>query len=187
MQLRYHPPFLKLKKKLKNINHNNKVEITYIASRGSWYDQSWKGDYAKSGGIIFNIGVHIFDLLVWLFGEIVKSELYVSKKDVASGFIKFQNTDVKWFLSTNSKYLPESFKKKKIPSMRSIIFNKKNIEFSKGLENLHTNCYKEFLDNKGYQLNDFKKCLELINKIKNSKISNNKNNYHPLVSRVIND
>ena len=187
MQLRYHKPFLNLKKILKKNPTKNKVEVTYIASRGNWYQTSWKGDNLKSGGIISNIGVHIFDVLVWLFGKVIKNEVHILKNDIAAGKLYFQNTEVKWFLSTNNKYLPIEYKKKKIPSLRSMIFNKKKIEFSKGITNLHNNCYEDFLKNKGYRLNDFKKCLEIITKIKKSKIKFNKQNHHPFLSKVIND
>ena len=187
MQLRYHKPFLDLKKIIKKNQTKNEVEVTYIASRGNWYQTSWKGDNKKSGGIISNIGVHIFDILVWLFGKIIKSEVHILKNDIAAGKLYFQNTEVKWFLSTNNKYLPSEYKKKKIPSLRSMSFNKKKIEFSKGIANLHNNCYKDFLKNKGYGLNDFKKCLELITKIKKSKIKVNKQNHHPFLSKIIND
>ena len=187
MQLRYHKPFLDLKKILKKNQTKNEVEVTYIASRGNWYQTSWKGDNQKSGGIISNIGVHIFDILVWLFGKVIKSEVHILKNDIAAGKLYFQNTQVKWFLSTNNKYLPNEYKRKKIPSLRSMTFNKKKIEFSKGIANLHNNCYKEFLKNKGYRLNDFKKCLELITKIKKSKIKVNKQNHHPFLSKILND
>ena len=187
MQLRYHKPFLDLKKKLKKNNNKNKVEVTYIASRGNWYKTSWKGNNQKSGGIINNIGVHIFDILVWLFGKLINSEVHILKNDVAAGKLFFQNTEVKWFLSTNSKYLPNEFIEKNIPSLRSMIFNNKKIEFSKGIANLHDNCYEDFLKNKGYRLNDFKKCLELITQIKKSKIKINYPNHHPYLSKIIGD
>ena len=187
MQLRYHKPFLILKKKLNKNKTQNKVEVTYIASRGNWYQTSWKGNNKKSGGIISNIGVHIFDILVWLFGKLVKNEVHILKNDIASGILYFQNTEVKWFLSTNNKYLPKEYIKKNIPSLRSMTFNNKKIEFSKGIANLHDNCYKDFLKNKGYRLNDFKKCLELITQIKKSKIKLNNQNYHPYLLKIIND
>ena len=71
LQLRVHPSIIDLKEKL--VTHNGKkhdVVLTYITSRGLWYKYSWKGDKAKSGGIATNIGVHFFDLLIWLFGKI---------------------------------------------------------------------------------------------------------------------
>tara|TARA_B100001250_G_C19753056_1_gene768729 strand:+ start:423 stop:1361 length:939 start_codon:yes stop_codon:yes gene_type:complete len=187
MQLRYHKPFLDLKKKLKKNKNQNKVEVTYIASRGNWYQTSWKGNNKKSGGIINNIGVHIFDILIWLFGKLIKSEVHILKSDVAAGKLFFQNTEVKWFLSTNSDYLPKEFIKKNIPSLRSMTFNNKKIEFSKGIADLHDNCYQDFLKNKGYRLNDFKKCLELITQIKKSKIKINSQNNHPYLLKIIDD
>ncbi|RPG55937.1 MAG: oxidoreductase [Flavobacteriales bacterium TMED235] len=185
MQLRYHKPFLNLKKKLKKNKNKNNVEVTYIASRGNWYQTSWKGNSQKSGGIINNIGIHIFDILVWLFGKLINCEVHILKNDVAAGKLFFKNTEVKWFLSTNSKYLPNEFIKKNIPSLRSMRFNNEKIEFSKGIANLHDNCYKDFIKNKGYRLNDYKKCFELVSQIKKCKTRTNSVNHHPYLEKII--
>ena len=68
LQLRHHPVIMKMKNELTN-NTKHKVKLEYITPRGKWYDYSWKGDFDKSGGILFNIGIHFFDMLIWLFGK----------------------------------------------------------------------------------------------------------------------
>ena len=65
LQLRLHPSIIALKKKIAESSNKQKyeVDLTYITSRGNWYDISWKGDESKSGGIATNIGIHFFDML----------------------------------------------------------------------------------------------------------------------------
>ena len=72
LQLRLHPSIIALKERVQNQLPTTKheVDLTYITSRGKWYDISWKGDESKSGGIATNIGVHFYDMLSWIFGEV---------------------------------------------------------------------------------------------------------------------
>ena len=53
------------------------VVLTYVTPRGLWYEQSWKGDVERSGGLATNIGIHMFDLLGWLFGPLLRSEVHL--------------------------------------------------------------------------------------------------------------
>ena len=71
LQLRLLPSLLQLKTSIKNkySEHKANVRLTYITSRGLWYNYSWKGVNEKSGGIATNIGIHFFDMLLWLFGR----------------------------------------------------------------------------------------------------------------------
>lgn len=70
LQLRVHPSLIELRRKLAaETNKRHEVKLTYITSRGPWYRYSWKGDEGRSGGVITNIGIHFFDMLMWLFGD----------------------------------------------------------------------------------------------------------------------
>src|SRR3989304_1120059 len=76
---------------------------TSTPARGAWYQPSWKGDTEKSGGLIMNIGVHLFDLLIWIFGEPLN---YWHNQDsqTATGEIKLERAQVSWLLSINPGY-----------------------------------------------------------------------------------
>ena len=67
------------------------VDLTYITSRGSWYLRSWKGDVNKSGGIATNIGVHFFDMLYFVFGDLQLNKVTYKDKTKASGYLEYQN------------------------------------------------------------------------------------------------
>jgi len=179
LQLRVHPSLIKLKSEieeaiLKDNNIKFNVELNYITARGIWYDYSWKGNKEKSGGVATNIGVHFFDLLIWLFGQPKHSQVIESKIRSAKGELELKNADVKWFLSINFNDLPNEIKKinennpeKQITTYRSIKINNKEIEFTEGFTNLHTVVYKETLAGKGFGITDARPAIDLVYKIRN--------------------
>ena len=80
LQLRLHPAIIELKEKIQKAPAGKKYEIDlrYITSRGHWYYISWKGDIQKSGGIATNIGIHFFDMLLWIFGDVKTLEVHAT-------------------------------------------------------------------------------------------------------------
>lgn len=168
MQLRLHPAIVKLKKEIQNsttkIKH--RVELKYITSRGSWYDYSWKGIEEKSGGLATNIGIHLFDLILWLFGGMIESKVEIAEKRRMSGFIELENAYVNWFLSIENKDLPEPVIKKGKTAYRSITIDNKEIEFTEGFSDLHTRSYEEILKGNGFGIKDARQSLELVQRIK---------------------
>lgn len=172
LQLRLHPSIIALKNQVKeqttkNPNKIYDVTLTYIASRGKWYFVSWKGDESKSGGISTNIGVHFFDMLYYVFGEIKNNIVHISKKDCAGGYLEFKHARVRWFLSVNANHLPEDIKAFK-RTYRSIIVDNEEIEFSEGFDNLHTLSYEDILNGGGFGLHEAKECIQIIHDIRNS-------------------
>ena len=145
LQLRVHPALLELKQKLSKEKSKQKHEVvlSYITSRGLWYYFSWKGMIEKSGGIATNIGIHFFDFLMWLFGDVQTSVLHLKDNKRMSGFMELQNANVKWFLSTDRNDLPEETSKKGVSTFRSITVDGEEIQFSEGFTDLHTRVYEE--------------------------------------------
>ncbi|MDX1557015.1 MAG: Gfo/Idh/MocA family oxidoreductase, partial [Xanthomonadales bacterium] len=129
LQLRVHPQLVELRKRLRSqASRRHSVRLTYITSRGKWYHYSWKGDEKKSGGVATNIGIHFFDLLIWLFGPVVRSEVHVSDEERIGGALELQNADVQWFLSIDAQDLPEHVRGKQ-PTYRSITVDGEEVEF----------------------------------------------------------
>ena len=183
LQLRVHQSIINLKEKLSSIKKKSKydVELTYLTSRGNWYNNSWKGDESKSGGVATNIGVHFYDMLYWLFGDVQTNIVTLKERNVASGFLEFSDARVKWFLSTDSKYLPDEVLKKNQTTYRSITIDGEEIEFSGGFTDLHTLVYKDILENKGYGLEDARSAIEIVHTIRTSEINNKKDFKHRLI------
>lgn len=172
LQLRVHPAIKSLREKIQSESKNSKyeVDLTYLTSRGSWYNTSWKGNENKSGGVATNIGVHFFDMLGWLFGDLELNTVTKREHDVAAGFLEFKKARVNWFLSTNSDFLPKSALENGQTTHRSITIDGHEIEFSGGFTDLHNLVYKDILSGNGYGLKDARAAIEIVHQIRNYKI-----------------
>ncbi len=117
-----HPSIIALKQKIENGPKDKiyDVDLTYITSRGNWYDISWKGDESKSGGIATNIGVHFYDMLSWIFGEVKTNMVHLREKDKSAGYLEFEKARVRWFLSIDENALPKEVKERGQRTYRSI-------------------------------------------------------------------
>lgn len=170
LQLRLHPAIIKLREQVMSNPHKIfDIDLTYITSRGKWYHHSWKGEEQKSGGIATNIGIHFFDMLLWIFGEAKEARIEKYEVDHASGFLHLSRANVKWFLSINEEHLPAEIKAQGKKTFRSLQMNGTEVEFSDGFTDLHTASYKHILEGKGFGLAEAKPSVELVHKIRNSR------------------
>jgi len=170
LQLRLHPAIQNLKKEIERGPAGSvyDVELTYVTSRGKWYHHSWKGDESKSGGIATNIGIHFFDMLLWIFGEVRENTLEKITEDHASGILKLERANVKWFLSINAENLPQQAVKNGKSMHRSLKIQGKEVEFSEGFSNLHTESYKEILAGRGFGLQEARASIEVAHRLRSS-------------------
>jgi len=172
LQLRLHPKLLELREKLQKqpADRQHDVCMTYITARGQWYHYSWKGDVAKSGGVATNIGIHFFDLLIWLFGNVVENRVYRSDRYRVSGFLQLERARVPWFLSINYRDLPFEFEPGRRTTFRSIAVDGEEIEFTDGFTDLHTRVYEEVLAGRGFTIADARPSIELAYEVRHAKI-----------------
>ena len=186
LQLRLLPSLLKLREELHASESREKAEIclTYITRRGKWYDTSWKGAAEKSGGVAMNIGIHFFDLLHWLFGEVENSKLHLNGKRQMAGLLELERARVKWFLSTDASDLPDEVVNNGGYAYRSMTFDGQEIEFSGGFTDLHTRVYEEIIAGRGTGLRDARPAVELAHGINQTEAQLSLADAHPLVSQV---
>ena len=187
LQLRTHPSIIALKNKIDNGPKNKiyDVDLAYLTSRGHWYYTSWKGDVTKSGGIATNIGVHFYDMLSWIFGDVKDNKIHLHTHDRASGFLELERARVRWFLSINEDVLPEQIRKSGQRTYRSITIEGEELEFSGGFSELHTRSYKEILKGNGYGIEDARQAIEIVHDIRNSEPIGLKGEYHPFAKKAI--
>ncbi len=171
LQLRLHPAIIALRKRIQSSSFDKRynIKLKYITSRGHWYHTSWKGDVQKSGGIATNIGVHFFDMLMWIFGDVQQSIVTEQSKDTVSGKLALEKADVDWFLSINENTLPDDIKLAGKRTFRSLIIDDEEFEFSDGFTELHTVSYQEILIGNGFLLSETKKAIDLVHQIRNQK------------------
>ena len=187
LQLRLHPSIIALKKKIKNGPKDKvyDVDLTYLTSRGNWYYTSWKGDITKSGGIATNIGVHLYDMLSWVFGEVKENIVHVHTHDRAAGYLEFEKARVRWFLSINAETLPDEVKAKGQTTYRSITVEGEEVEFSGGFTDLHTVSYQEIIAGNGYELEASRQAIEMVHNIRRATPVGAKGEYHPFVKKPL--
>ncbi len=181
LQLRLHPVIKNLKHEIKNGPQDKvyDIDLTYITSRGNWYDVSWKGNLQKSGGIATNIGVHFFDMLTWIFGDVEENIVHLSEFNKASGYLGLKRARVRWFLSIETNDLPDDVKLKGQKTFRSISISGKELEFSEGFTELHNKSYEEILAGNGFGIHEARKSIETVFTIRNMAPIGLKGDYHP--------
>ena len=190
LQLRLHDSIIALKEKIaKELKDNPdkvyNIDLTYLTSRGKWYFESWKGDESKSGGIASNIGVHFFDMLSWIFGELQENVVYLKEADVNAGFMKLKNANVRWFLSVNYNYIPEDIKATGKTTFRSITVDGEEFEFSEGFTDLHTKSYQDILNGGGFGLDDAKNSIVIVSDIRKMNTVPLDEKAHPFCVKVV--
>ena len=186
LQLRLHPSIINLKEKIKKTPGKKifDIDLTYITSRGNWYFISWKGDTQKSGGIATNIGIHFFDMLIWIFGNVRKNIIHLLERNKASGCLELERARVRWFLSLDFNDIPGSSKSENNRTYRSITVDREEIEFSYGFDDLHTRSYIKILSGEGYGLKEAKPAIETVYTIRNASPAGLKGDYHPLCKKA---
>jgi UDP-N-acetyl-2-amino-2-deoxyglucuronate dehydrogenase len=190
LQLRLHPSTVALKEKVqKDLKQNPDkiydIDLTYLTSRGNWYFASWKGDESKSGGIATNIGVHFYDMLSWIFGEVKENTVHLKTPYADAGYLKLKHANVRWFLSVKYDYIPNEIKAKNQRIYRSITVDGEEIEFSGGFTDLHTKSYEEILNGNGFGLSEARNSIEIVSTIRNLEPVGLKGDYHPFCKKVI--
>lgn len=189
LQLRVHPALVALRESLQSTTNGpqttkHEVVLTYITSRGPWYLSSWKGNHEKSGGVATNIGIHFFDLLIWLFGPVQNNDVHYADALKTGGSIELEHAKVKWFLSIDRNDLPESATECGLPTFRSITVDGKEIEFSEGFTDLHTMVYQRTLDGNGFGLDDARPAIALAHDIRHARQSGISPDSHPLMQHI---
>lgn len=183
LQLRVHPALIELRERLMQqpAGTVHQVDLSYITARGRWYDYSWKGDIHKSGGVATNIGIHFFDLLIWLFGSVRKSRVYLADEKRQAGYIELERAQVRWLLSIDGRDLPFTPEPGKLTTYRSITVDGEEIEFTGGFTDLHTLVYERTLAGQGFGIEEIRPATTLVHDIRHATLSEPDEMLHPLL------
>ena len=181
LQLRLLPAIQALKQERASASGRAQIELTYIARRGPWYQISWKGDESKSGGLALNIGVHFFDLLLWLFGEAKETEVHLREPDRMSGFLSLRDADVRWYLSTRPEDLPAESVRDGKSAYRSLAIDGGELDLSVGFSDLHTRVYEGIFKGEGFGVEDARPSVELVHEIRHADVGASGDKAHPLL------
>ena len=187
LQLRVHPALVALKERLDAAPKGKKAEVslTYVTARGGWYDVSWKGSEERSGGVVANIGIHFFDMLMWLFGGATGGEVHLRDAKRAAGFLELERANVSWFLSASPADLPFQPKPGGVTSFRSITIDGEELEFTEGFTDLHTTVYAKTIAGDGFGIEDARPSIELVHQIRRAPVTRGNAPVHPMAARHV--
>lgn len=183
LQLRVHPELVNLRETLlaETSSIRRDVILTYITSRGNWYHVSWKGQPEKSGGLATNIGIHLFDLLVWLFGPVEEILVHQAESKRMAGVLELERASVRWLLSVDRDDLPKVSHEAGKTTFRSIVVDGHEVEFSEGFTDLHTRLYEQTLAGQGFGIDDARPSIELTHRIRQAAVSPLAGLVHPFL------
>jgi UDP-N-acetyl-2-amino-2-deoxyglucuronate dehydrogenase len=186
LQLRLHPAVQKLKQELdaRLDSTRQDIDLTYITRRGSWYHRSWKGSVEKSGGLIMNIGVHFFDLLLWLFGSAERSLVHQKSHQKVSGYLELERARVRWFLSVDGKDLPDQVRERGGYAYRSMTVDGEELDLTGQFTDLHTEVYRDILSGGGFGIEDAQPAIDLVHNVRYSQEAPANGFSHPFLDRV---
>ena len=187
LQLRLHPSVVALREKIMAGPKDKvyDVDLTYITSRGNWYYASWKGDVRKSGGVATNIGVHFYDMLSWVFGDVKRSVVNVASHDRVAGWMELEKARVRYFLSINADHLPEEARRNGLRTYRTLSVDGDEFEFSQGFTELHTKSYENILAGHGFRISEARNCIQIVHDIRNAQPVGLQGDYHPLARQPL--
>jgi UDP-N-acetyl-2-amino-2-deoxyglucuronate dehydrogenase len=185
LQLRLHPVLLALREKIRGEaeGRTHDVVLTYITGRGPWYHVSWKGSPEKSGGLATNIGIHFFDVLMWLFGEVRGCAVHANESQRMAGVLELERARVRWLLSVDVADLPVAPEPGAPMTYRSMTVDGEEVEFSTGFTDLHTRIYEETLAGRGFGLDEARPSIELVHRIRRTATSEPGEDGHPFLAR----
>ncbi|PTO78179.1 Gfo/Idh/MocA family protein [Vibrio splendidus] len=187
LQLRLHPSIIALKEKVAAapVDKVFDVDLTYMTSRGKWYLKSWKGFDQKSGGVATNVGVHFYDMLHFVFGDLKHNEVHFKDEKTASGYLEYERARVRWFLSIDANNLPDNAVQGEKMTYRSITIGDEELEFSGGFTDLHTQSYENVLKGTGYGIDENRVAIETVEHIRQSDVVEAGEKAHPLLFKVL--
>jgi UDP-N-acetyl-2-amino-2-deoxyglucuronate dehydrogenase len=187
LQLRLHPSILALREQIQSAapDHKFDVDLSYITSRGKWYQYSWKGDEHKSGGVATNIGVHFYDVLHFLFGNVQQNIVHYRDPYKAAGFLEYDRARVRWLLSVDAADLPDEARHKGLRTFRALTIGGQDVEFSDGFADLHTRVYEDILSGGGYGLEDTRVSIETVSAIRTQTPAGLTGDYHPYLRQIL--
>ncbi|MBM3779686.1 MAG: Gfo/Idh/MocA family oxidoreductase [Acidimicrobiia bacterium] len=185
LQLRLHPAIVALSERVRAepARGGHQVELTYVTPRGPWYDISWKGSEERSGGVVTNIGIHLFDLLVWIFGRVEDSVVHLRERRKAAGALRLDRAEVRWFLSTDHADLPGRPDDVAGQAVRAMSVDGHDVDFSHGLGELHTEVYRDTLDGRGCGIEAARPSIELTHRIRQQPVQEDRRGPHAWFER----
>jgi UDP-N-acetyl-2-amino-2-deoxyglucuronate dehydrogenase len=183
LQLRLHPAVVAMQRRMLAEPRvaRSEVDLTYVTARGRWYLQSWKGDEKKSGGLVCNIGIHLFDMLHFLFGALRGCVVHHLSETRAAGLLEYERARVRWFLSIDIDDVPLHVRAEGQRIHRAMTVDGFELDLSDGFTELHTRSYEEIAAGRGWGLQDTRAAIETVAAIRGASPVGRRGDHHPFL------
>ena len=169
LQLRYHDGLHRFRDLMQQRDPEwpAMVTVRYVTRRGPWFGVSWKGDPARSGTIILNIGIHLLDALAWAIGpEAEVTRAWIDPAgERAEGSLQFGAVTVNWELSTRRGDLPPGAR---AGADRYITLDGEVVCDFSDYSALHTVLYQEVIAGRGHRIEDATAAVSLAERIRDA-------------------
>ena len=159
LQLRYHPDVEKIRSDIRK-RDKNEIEMDISVYRDEDYYKGWKGQKERSGGVLVNLGIHYFDLLLHIFGDYKRVALETLNDKTGTGTIEGENYICRFRISTDEK----RDNQRRIFNVNGNLYNfssQDNLSY----ENLHRFVYSDLLNKKGVLPSEALKSIKLIEEL----------------------
>ena len=145
--------------------------------------RSWKGSDEKSGGVATNIGVHFYDMLHFIFGDVLKMKFITVTPELLLDIWSMSVPGCGGSYRLTLVYFQKMLKGEKM-TYRSITIAGDELEFSKGFTDLHTQSYARILAGNGYGVAENRAAIETVETIRGGKIVSSPSAAHDLLSKL---
>ena len=167
LQIRVHPEVERMAAEAAG-DSRHQVELDYVLARGPGFLASWHGREERSGGLIFEIGIHFLDFMVAIFGPVEGVEVHQRIPERVTGKLRLSRADVQWRLSVDPGDVPEHKRSDPNPSHRLLLVDGRDYDLARGrgTVGLHTKLYEDILAGGGYSLADARPAIALADQIR---------------------
>lgn len=166
LQIREHPEIQRMAAEARGDLHQ--VELDYVLARGPEFLQSWHGREDRSGGLIFEIGIHFLDFLGAIFGAPQDVKVAERIPQRVRGTMRLERAEVKWRLSIDPMDVPAEKRDEPHPSHRVLTVDGRDYDLARGrgTRGLHEKLYQDILAGGGYGLDDARRAIALADGIR---------------------
>ncbi len=159
LQLHHHPLVKTLREQVAGGGFFE-VDVDISVYRDEKYFRTWKGDARRSGGVLFNIGIHYFDLIQHIFGPPTKVAVTELSNTVGTGTMEGEKYRCSWTVGIY---------RNRAHQQRRFVVNGKDYNFSSqdnlSHENLHRFVYRDLLAGKGARVPEALASIKLVERL----------------------
>ena len=121
-----------------------------------------EGFWTRNLGVAINIGIHFYDMLHFIFGEVKRMRSTTGMRKCRQVILQYERARVRWFLSIDASYCLITAAQGEKSTYRSIDIEGEELEFSGGFTDLHTQSYLNILAEAGFGIDENRTAIATV-------------------------